>query len=62
MDSLFRFITKINYSKITKNLKFINHFFTSNILYLCSYFYIKTNILKVDKIIFLLEKIIIYFE
>ena len=69
MDSLFRFITKINYSKITtKKFKFINDFFTSNILYLYrffffwinlylySYFYVKANILKVDKRIFLLEK------
>ena len=63
MDSFFRFITKINYSKITtKKFKFINDLFTSNILYLYSYFYVKANILKVDKIIFLLEKIIIHFE
>ena len=55
MDRLFRFITKINinYSKIkTKNLKFINDFFTSNILYLYSYFYVETNILKCFILIF----------
>ena len=54
MDSLFRFIIKINDRKIkTKNLKFINDFLTSNILYLYSYFYIKANSLKYFILIFL---------
>ena len=53
MDSLFRFHKK-NKVEQNKNKKFKIHkgFFTSNILYLYSYFYVKTNILKYFILIF----------